>query len=166
MTIANDVLDTAAAYRQLAINKDNSHYAMAERFERRNKILGVPVVVTTAVVSTAIFGSLETAPSVGWKLATGLISVAAAVLAALQTFFNYTDLAQQHKTSARDYSRVRWQLELFQLRQNSAGVTRNEALHDLNGFAQRLDELEAHEPTISDRVYGKTKRRYERNEGP
>ena len=60
MAVADDVLQRAHTYRQLTIHKDNSHYAMAERFERRNKILGIPVVVTTAAVSTAIFGTLET----------------------------------------------------------------------------------------------------------
>jgi hypothetical protein len=126
MASADDVLQRAGAYRQLAIYKDNSHYAMALHFERRNKILGVPVVVTTAAVSTAIFATLETKAAFGWQLATGLVSLAAAVLAALQTFLNYAELAQQHKASARDYSKVRRQLELFELRHRSGETGRDE----------------------------------------
>ena len=133
---------------------------MALRFERRNKILGVPVVVSTAVVSTAIFGTLETKAAIGWQLATGFVSLAAAVLAALQTFLNYAELAQQHKASARDYSRVRRQLELFDLRYRSGEAGRDEALQALAKFTQQLDELETREPTISERVYEKIKRRY------
>lgn len=160
MTSTDDVLQRAEAYRELAINKDNSHYAMALRFERRNKILGIPVVVTTAIVSTAIFGTLETKAAIGWQLATGFVSLAAAVLAALQTFLNYAELAQQHKASARDYSKVRRQLEIFDLRYQSGQAVRDEALKGLTEFAQQLDEMEAREPTISERVYEKIKRRY------
>jgi hypothetical protein len=166
MASADDVLQRAAAYRQLAINKDNSHYAMALRFERRNRILGVPVVVTTAAVSTAIFATLETKAAFGWQLATGLVSLAAAVLAALQTFLNYAELAQQHKASARDYSKVRRQLELFELRHHLGETGRDEALQGLTEFTRQLDELEAHEPTISERVYEKIKRRFAPCAGP
>ena len=161
MTVADDVLQTAAAYRLLAIRKDNSHYAMAVRFERKSKVLGVPVVVTTAAVSTAIFGTLETQVTVDWKLATGIVSLAAAVLAALQTFFNYAEQAQQHKASARDYSKVRRGLEIFEIRHSPGETSRDEALHELAGFAQQLDELEAHEPTISNRIYEKIRKRYD-----
>jgi len=160
MTSADDVLQRAAAYRLLAIRKDNAHYAMAQRFERRNKVLGVPVVLTTTAVSTAIFGTLETQAAVGLKLATGLVSAAAAVLAALQTFFNYADQAKQHQASARDYSKIRRRLELFELGHSSGSTNRDETLLKLTKFAQQLDELEAHEPTISDHVYDRVARRY------
>jgi len=163
--LADDVLQRSAAYRQLAIHEDNSHYAMAERFELKNKILGIPVVVTAAAVSTAIFATLETKAAIGWKLATGLVSLAAAILAALQTFLNYAEQAQQHKASARDYSRMRRQLELFELRHCLGETDRDQALHELTEFARQLDELEAHEPTISDRVYKKIQRRYSTSEG-
>ena len=155
-----DVLKEAAAFRQLAIHKDNSHYAMAQRLETRNKVLGVPVIVTTAIVSTAIFSTVETQTAIGWKVATGLVSVAAAVLAALQTFFNYADQAQQHRSSSRAYSQLRRRLELFVLRNTSGQPHRDQALRELNELAQQMDELEKYEPTINSNVYEKTKKRY------
>ena len=91
-----DVLQTAEDYRRLAINKDNAHYKMALRYERRHGLLGVPVIITTTVVSTAIFASIQEQAGPDLKIATGLISISSVVLAALQTFFNYSDLAQRH----------------------------------------------------------------------
>jgi len=95
---------------------------MALRLERRHKALGVPVIVTSAVVSTAIFASLQQNAAVGWKIATGLLSLAAATLAALQTFFNYTSIAQKHLASARAWSSIRRRLEHFVLRYQLAGL--------------------------------------------
>ena len=85
---------------------------MALRLERRHKGLGVPVVVTSAVVSTAIFGTLQQDAAIGWKIATGFLSLAAAVLAALRTFFDYSDLAHRHLTSARAWSGIRRRLSI------------------------------------------------------
>jgi hypothetical protein len=153
------LLDTARAYRELAIHKDNAHYAMTQALERRHKLLGVPVIVTTTLVSTAIFSTLQTQTALAWKIVTGLASLAGAVLAALQTFFNYSDQATRHQVSARGYSRVRRQIELFAL-QYGSGSDRDAALIDLDKLAKQLDELEADEPTISDAVYDKIKKKY------
>jgi pheromone shutdown protein TraB len=79
-----DILQQAQQYLVLVINKDNAHYDMATILGRRHWRLGVPVIITTTVVSTAIFSTLTEETAMGWRIATGLISVAAAVLAALQ----------------------------------------------------------------------------------
>jgi hypothetical protein len=160
VTATDDILQRAAVYRHLVINKDNANWAMAQRFERRHRVLGVPVILTTTAVSTAIFGTLEAQTALGWRVATGLVSLAAAVLAALQTFFDYSGLAQQHQVSAKGYSKLRRQLELFELRHCSEPTSRDAALQELNDLVQQLDELEAHEAAVSDVVYERIQRRH------
>jgi hypothetical protein len=152
------IQERAIAYRALAINKDNSHYRMASRYDRRHKLLGVPVIVTTAIVSTAIFTTLETEASGGWRIATGLLSVVAVVLSALQTFFNYAELSQRHQGSARGYSRVRRSIEIFLLRYDPAAA--EAALADLTQISEQLGQLEAEEPAISARVYARVRREH------
>ena len=157
-----NILQTAWAYRQIAVNKDNAHYSMALRFERRHKALGVPVVVMSALVSTAIFGSLQQNAAIGWKIATGLLSLAAATLAALQTFFNYADVAQKHRASARAWSSIRRRLEYFVLRYQLAGLDefRTTALDELESISTVMSEAEAGEPPILEKVYEKIKQKY------
>ncbi|MEX5718464.1 SLATT domain-containing protein [Geodermatophilus maliterrae] len=84
-----DILLQAIVYYVLAINKDNAHFAMAERLQARHKAFGVPATITSVIVSTAIFTTLQEEAALGWKISTGLLSLVAAVLTALQTFFNY-----------------------------------------------------------------------------
>ena len=96
----HDIVDQATQYLILVTNKDNAHYEMAAILRRRHWRLGVPVIITTTIVSTAIFTTLTKDTAIGWRVATGLISVVAAVLAALQTFFGFADQAQRHVEAA------------------------------------------------------------------
>ena len=119
----------------------------------------MPVIVTTAVVSTAIFASLAASASVGWKIATGLLSVGAAVLAALQTFFDYPGLAQRHQMAARGFSGLRRDIEILVLR-CEVGIAPAAALDELTKISEQMDQLEQTEPSIPDRVYDKVRRRF------
>ena len=72
------------------------------------------MVVLTSIVATSIFGSIsETPPSKTWQVATGFISLAAAVLAALQTFFRFAEQAQMHLAAAANYLKMRRKLTYF-----------------------------------------------------
>jgi hypothetical protein len=156
----DDLLTKVHQYRQLAIHKDNAHYDMALKLRKRHTWLGVPVIVTTAVVSTAIFATLEAEPAIGWKVVTGLISVAAAVLAGLQTFFNFAEQAQRHQASAIGYSRLRRHLEQFELRLGATDPSRSKHLEELAGLSDELDHLEGASLPISTKVYEGVRERF------
>src|SRR4051794_28284543 len=134
---------------------------MAALFSSRHRRLGVPVIVTTTFVSTAIFTTLSNEPAIGWRVATGIVSVAAAVLAALQTFFGFAEQAQRHLAAAIGYSSLRRKIELFQLKYDIEPTDRVGALEALDALTQDLDKLEATAPPIDDKVYARVKRRSE-----
>ena len=109
----DDVVQKASDYLRYCVNKDNAHYLAAERAVRWHNRLGIPAVVAGTIVSTSIFATLERDPALGWKLATGIVALLAVVLAALQTFLNFSDRAQKHVAAASGYSQERRRLELF-----------------------------------------------------
>ncbi len=85
-----------------------AHYSLANRCRRRNVLLGVPVVVFSTVVGTSLFATLnEASVNSSVRLMIGIVSVAAAVLAALQTFLRFAERAERHVTAADWYSAVR-----------------------------------------------------------
>ncbi len=85
-----------------------AHYLVANRCRRRNVLLGVPVVVFSTVVGTSLFATLnEASVDSTVRLAIGIISVAAAVLAALQTFLRFAERAERHVIAADWYAAVR-----------------------------------------------------------
>ncbi|HEX2273232.1 MAG TPA: SLATT domain-containing protein [Acidimicrobiales bacterium] len=97
-----------ADWRNRAAAAATAHYRLAYRCRRRNVALGVPVVVFSTVVGTSLFATLnETSVDSDVRLAIGVVSVAAAVLASLQTFLRFAERAERHVIAADWYSAVR-----------------------------------------------------------
>ena len=81
------------------------HYRSATALRRAHAFLGVPVVVLTAVVGTSVFATLSKAEvSTSVRVAVGAVSLGAAVLAGLQTFFRFGERAERHVIAADWYA--------------------------------------------------------------
>lgn len=153
----DDVLTKAREYHYYAVLRDKAHYQMALLYRRRERLLGIPVVILTAAVGTAIFATLQSDTALGWQILTGILSVAATILAALQTLLNYgSDAASQESASAR-YGAIRRKFDTFDLRYRSEKFTRDECLGALEQIVSDLDEFEADQPRITNRIWAKVK---------
>jgi hypothetical protein len=91
----------------------HAYYAKSERLRVWNMMLGIPVVIVTAVVGTSVFASinLKGAVSPHTKVFVGAISVLAAVLASIQTFTKLGESAQQHGVAGDWYAAIRRDIE-------------------------------------------------------
>ncbi len=87
----------------------SAHYASADRFRRYNYFVGVPSIIFSSVVGTAIFAGLEKNSPQAWLVAS--VSILAAVLAGLQTFLRFSERATDHATAADWFSAVRRDIE-------------------------------------------------------
>jgi hypothetical protein len=86
-----------------------AHYAASDVFRLLNYVVGIPAVVFSSLVGTAIFAGLEhDSPR---TLVVACASIAAAVLAGLQTFLRFPERAAQHATAADWYSAIRRDIE-------------------------------------------------------
>ncbi|MBB6600329.1 SLATT domain-containing protein [Luteimonas sp. MC1825] len=90
-----------------------AHSKAAANDARRHKAFGIPVVIVTTIVGTAVFSSLGEPPERGWTIVAGVLSVAAAILSGLQTFLGYAASAERHRVSALKYGTLRRELEQF-----------------------------------------------------
>ncbi len=125
-----------------------AHNICATHFNRRHVMLGVPVVIVSTIVGTAVFSTLESAPETWMQIVTGLLSITAAILAALQTFLRYGDLAEQHKIVSVRYGKLRRKLDLY--------TSLNKPKHDeefLHQFRQEWDEVDVDAPQIPKKIY-------------
>jgi hypothetical protein len=152
-----DLLRTAEDYRHYAQKKSNAHYRMAEKANASGKKFGIPVTVATSIVGTSIFATLSSSQhNLVLQISTGLLSLGAAVLSALHTFFNFSEVATQHKAAAAAYESVRHELDAFIL--DRVVVLRDQddmlpAVQQLRKISQHLDDIAKTAPTISDQVY-------------
>jgi hypothetical protein len=87
----------------------SAHYAASDLFRLLNYMVGIPAIVFSSIVGTAIFAGLQhDSPR---TLIVASISIAAAVLAGLQTFLRFPERAAQHATAADWYSAIRRDIE-------------------------------------------------------
>jgi hypothetical protein len=87
------------------------HYECGVWFSRLNYLLGIPAIVLSTAVGTAVFISLETSATGAEKIFVGLISILAAILGSLQTFLRFSERAEAHRSTGSGYGAIRRSLE-------------------------------------------------------
>ena len=131
----------------------SAHYLLASRMRRRNLGVGVPAVIFSAVVGTSLFATLSDANLARpLRVVIGVISVMAAVLAALQPFFGFSQRAERHVIAADWYSAVRRQLEeLIALPSGERGPPKE----CLDGIRKEMSKIGQQAPEIGEHLWSK-----------
>jgi hypothetical protein len=122
-----------------------AHYASADRFRTLNYVVGVPAVIFSSMVGTALFAGLEKDSPRTWMVAS--TSILAAVLGALQTFLRFAERATLHASAADWYSAIRRDIEeILHLPVEDRGTPKDcldEIRKEMNRAAQDSPELSA-----------------------
>ena len=127
-----------------------AHFESARHCERRNLMLGIPIVILTTIAGTTVFATLESRPELWVKIGIGLLSVIAAVLASLQTFLRYSELSEKHKAAAVRYGALRREVEEVIVHCTDSSPCPREFLQNLRS---RWDSLDQDSPTVRQKVY-------------
>ena len=98
------------------------HQARSETTRKNSIWLGLPVVIMTTLVGTSAFATFNEPSSSGAKITVGVISIAAAVLASIQTFLGYSQVAERHRIAATRYANSRRTIELALTRHDASAV--------------------------------------------
>ena len=155
------VLDT---WHRRAWAASLAHYRRASQLQRSNVRLGLPVVVLSAVVGTSLFATLgEERLPMALRVIVGTVSVAAAVLAAVQTFFGFAQRADQHVLAADWYASLRRKIEQTRAIRPEF---RGDAKKILDDLRRDLNQVGAQFPQIGDKEWERTARRFGITEPP
>jgi hypothetical protein len=124
----------------------HAYYLEAERYKRWHFWLGVPAVIFSTVVGTAVFASLENqSVSISARVDIALVSIAAAVLAGLQTFLRLSETAAAHAHAGDWYAAIKRDIEqLRALRREERGSARactDTLRKEMNKAGQKSPEL-------------------------
>ncbi|MDP8991794.1 MAG: SLATT domain-containing protein [Actinomycetota bacterium] len=141
-----------------------AHYVLASRLRKRNLWVGVPAVVFSSVVGTSLFATLSRQEVNRWlRVVIGTVSVAAAVLAALQTFFRFPERAERHVLAADWYSALRRQLDvLIALPADERGPPKE----SLDRIRKEMSRVGQQAPEIGQQLWSKVAREHGIDEGP
>jgi hypothetical protein len=150
MSTLKEVLDDW--YERVAVTQ-RAHYLSADHFGARKYWLGIPAVGLSTLVGTSVFATLRNHSgdhSGPWlQIAIGLASVAAALLASLQTFLGYSERAEKHRIAGAKYGALGRELEV--LRASTATPT----AESIAEVRKRLDDLAIESPNNPLPIYRK-----------
>jgi hypothetical protein len=148
-------------WRNRVYAAQTSYYEVAERLRRQNYLLGIPVVILSSIVGTAVFADWGNATAYKWWV--GSVSILAAVLAGLQTFLKFGENATLHGTAADWFAAIRRDIEqLLALPPDLRGHPKqclDSIRHEINKAGQKSPEL-------SERLWRKVARRFGVQEPP
>jgi hypothetical protein len=135
-------------YERVAVTQ-RAHYLSADHYGARKYWLGIPAVVLSTFVGTSVFATVQKQPDFWLQITVGLASVAAALLASLQTFLGYSERAEKHRIAGAKYGALGRELE--QLRASDVPPSA-EAMSQVR---KRLDDLAVESPNNPLAIYRK-----------
>ena len=122
----------------------HGHYLAASRYSRLHFWLGLPTVLLATIVGTSVFAMLQKQPEVWWQITVGLMSITAAVLSALQSFLNYSDKTEKHRTAGARYNAIGRELEQL--------LAQEDKWSSLDSIRNKIDQLSQQSPHIPSTV--------------
>ena len=147
-----DVIEKAESYKRSCLYQTQLHYMAADTALRKHYMLGIPVVITTTLVTTSIFATLNSSPSIDWKITAGVVSLVGTVLSALHTFLRFSDRATEHKAAATNFRALSRRFDVFILRyshrENDYSLIES-ALNELEKLAEILADLSDSSPHVT-----------------
>jgi hypothetical protein len=131
-----------------------THYESAKPLNNANYLLGVPSTTLSIIVGTSIFATLQSDVNINIKIATGLISILAAVLAGLQTFLRYEERAEKHRATAARCSTLGREIdELLAFASRGEKITKKQ----VDAIRMQYEKITFDAPTTSDKMYDKAR---------
>jgi hypothetical protein len=141
-----------------------AHYRRASQLRRSNIALGLPVVVLTAIVGTSLFATLnESRLPLSLRIVVGSISVGAAVLSAIQTFFGFAQRADRHVLAADWYAALRRKIEELQALPRQG---RGDARKVLDDIRREMNTVSSQFPQIGERDWHRAAKEFGIGEPP
>ena len=148
----DDMEEAASRRNRYVLTQARAHMILAARTSRHDRGSGVPVVIFSTIVGTAIFASLKTEESTGWQIATGALSVLAAILAGLQTFFGFSALAGRHRQAADGHYRIWRATRSFMFLIRDPDTKRKDAIEVWDKISSNLNAVDDKAPVVSDAI--------------
>ena len=131
------------------------HDMAARTYARGQYALGIPTLIVSTVVGTSVFSALSSdqVPAL-WV---GLLSIAATVLTALQTFLDFGGRSDKHRTAGVKYKAA---IRLIELAKVRCAQGETPSTEEIDSFRELLDSLEEAAPVIMGRIYDSVEKKY------
>ncbi|WP_406662823.1 SLATT domain-containing protein [Gallaecimonas sp. GXIMD1310] len=145
-------------YRRVTLSSQ-SHYNHAQWLSKANLWLGATAAVISAIIGTSVFATLQQNIAIWIRIIVASLSISAAILAAFQTLFNFSDRAEKHRIYGSKYGAIRRKIDMV-ISQNKLSDDEFKGL--TAEISVRLDDFASEAPKIPSKVWLKTEERYKK----
>lgn len=152
-------IDIIKNWRFRADRVQHAYYITGRRYEKLHKCLGFFAILLMTTVGSVTFYKISntTGGSAAFgdltEIITGGISVMAAVLTALQTFYKFAELSEKHRVAGARFAHLKHKLELLE------ATYENKKLNgDLSSIESEWAKLREDSPHIPDSIWNKVKK--------
>jgi hypothetical protein len=145
MELSSQVMILVTDWFRRVRESQRVHYECGNHFSRLNYLLGIPTIALSVIVGTTVFASLDKQATGQLKIALGLVSITAAVLASLQTFLSFAERANRHRTAGAEYGAIRRTLEQLK---TMPPQDEHELRRELDSIKKTMDELAKSAPNV------------------
>lgn len=156
------VLALLRDWQERAAVSQDAHYVRSTRLSRYNLLFGIPVVVFATIVGTSVFATLQENVVAGWRIAVGIVSVLAAVMASLQTFLRFQERAEKHRAAAELWAAIRREIDQMLALHPEYLAERSDPKAYLDQLRGRMGEVSAQSPEIGDKDWSAAQARFSR----
>ena len=153
-------------WQQRAAAGSEAHYGLATRYARLNVRFGVPVVALTTFVGTSVFATLEHKINIALRVAVGIVSVLAAILASLQTFLRFGERSERHRAAAEKWAALRREIDEMRALHPTYLASRGDPKQYLDDLRRRMDEIAQQSPELGEHGWLRSGRRYSHQRPP
>lgn len=133
-----------------ARESQHTHYEAARHFGRLNTFLSIPVIALTAILGTGAFASIEKQVDNEMKILFGLIGLATAGLAAVQSNLKYAERSSKHRRIGFGYGAIRREIEELIAMPVESRPNTSDFLPKLRS---KLDNLASESPDIPRKIW-------------
>jgi len=142
-----------------------AHRRAAAAFDRRATFLGVATVIVTTVAGTTYFSSAASSSAFALKVLAGCLSIAAAVLAALETALRYTERCASHAAVGHHYGVLRRNTEELLALADKTGVD-DAWVEALKTIRKTWNDIDEGAPHVPQEMYDRVVRKLTRGDEP
>ena len=132
------------------------HDEAARIYAKGQFSLGIPSLIVSTIVGTSVFSTLAADGKIQWWV--GALSLAAAVLVALQTFMDFAGRSDKHRSCAVKYKSAIRCLEQLKVRRGDGEALSKDEVDDVRAS---LDTLEDAAPVVMPSIFDKIEKKYQ-----
>jgi hypothetical protein len=146
--------ETLSKWRRTLRILHEGHWEAARRYASWNLLLGSAAAVLSAAAGTSAFMSLlESSEHVG-RVVAGVLGLLAAVMASVQTSYKAGERAEQHRTAAGKYGKLRHTMDKMLLEGLPADKTARDK--ELDDLVASWDDVDASTLPVPQEIYKRT----------